>query len=97
MRQEFDQPANGMPGNAGQNVLQPSERVDSVSLAGGYEAPQHCGGVAAVVATEKGPVVAADGHTSDGALGGVMPTPGLCRVNWILNAPHCLGMMADAA
>jgi len=33
----------------------------------------------------------------EGTLDDVMPTPGLCRVNWILNAPHCLWMMADAA
>src|SRR5207247_697842 len=39
VRQELGQLGNRMVGNPGQNVLQPTERIDAVPLAGCHEAP----------------------------------------------------------
>ena len=83
MRQEFGNPRNRMGGDPGEYVLQPGEGIDSSALAGGHKTPQHCGGFAAFIAAKEYPVVAANGHAADRALGGVMPIPGLCRVAWI--------------
>ena len=72
MRQQFGQPSDWMRANPGQNVLEPSERIQSVPLAGCDEAPQHSSGMTAIVAAEERPVVAADCDTADCALRGVI-------------------------
>ena len=95
--QQLGEPGNGMGGDAGEDVLEPTEGIDSSTLAGSHETPQHRGGLATFIAAKEYPVVAANGNAADRALGGVMPIPGLCRVAWIWRVPHCLRMMADAA
>ena len=72
MRQEFAQPGDGMVGDASQDVFEPSIGIDAGALTGGHEAPQHCGRLAVLVAAKEHPVIAADRHTADGALGGVV-------------------------
>ena len=90
VREKFGDPGDGVVGDARQDILEPGERVDAHSLTGGRETAQHRGRLAALIATEEDPVVAADRHTTDRAFGGVMPTPGLCRVDGIRWIPHCL-------
>ena len=97
MRQKFSEPRNGMSGDAGEDVLEPGEGIDSSPLAGSYEAPQHRRRFSALIAAKKCPIVAADSHSADGALGGVMPTPGLCRVRGLLSLPAVVSMLPDAA
>ena len=72
MRQEFGEPGNGMGGDAGENILEPGEGFDFGPLAGSHKAPQHCGRVAALVATKECPIVAADSYTADRALRGIV-------------------------
>jgi hypothetical protein len=84
-------------GNAGEDIFEPGEGVDTGPLARSHETPQHGSCVTAVVAAKEHPVVPADSHTADGALGSVMPTPELCRVHWILKVPQGFKMVADAA
>jgi hypothetical protein len=77
--QQFGEARDGVRADAGENVLEPEERVHSHALAGGYEAAQDGGRPAPFVATKEHPVGAANRHAADGALGGIMPPPGLCR------------------
>ena len=86
-----------MDGDAREDIFEPGEGIDTDPLARSHETPQHCGRVAAMVAAKEHPVVAADSHTADGALGGVMPTPGLCRASGSRNLPACFSMVPDAA
>ena len=48
VRQKFGKSRNGMICDAGENILEPGERIDSDALTGGYETPQHRGGLAAL-------------------------------------------------
>jgi hypothetical protein len=66
-------------------------------LAGSHEAAQHGRCFAALVAAKEGPVAAANCDSADGPLGGVMPTPGLCRVRGLLSLPAVVSMLPDAA
>ena len=72
MRQEFSEPVDGMIGDAGEDVSEPGKWIDLDALTGSCEATQHRGRSAALISAEEHPVVAADGYTADGALGGVV-------------------------
>src|SRR5579859_4004396 len=61
-----------MISDAGEDVLEPGEGVDSHTLAGSHETPQHRPRRAALVAAKEHPVVAAYRHAADRALGGVI-------------------------
>ena len=97
VRQKLSEPGNGMSGDAGEDIFEPDKGVDSSPLAGSHETPQYRRRLSALVAAKEHPIVAADSHTADGALGGVMPTPGLCRVCGLLNLPAVVSMLPDAA
>jgi hypothetical protein len=58
VRQKFGESGNRMGGKAGENILEPGEGIDFGPLAGSHNAPQHCGGVAALVAAKECPIVA---------------------------------------
>lgn len=77
---KFGEPGNGMVRDARENILEPDEWIDSDALTGSHKATQHRGGRAAFITAKKYPVVAAHRYAADGALGSVMPPPGLCRV-----------------
>src|SRR5258708_38359232 len=49
VRQKLGNPGNGMLGDAGENVFEPDERIDSDALTGSHETPQHRGGLAAFI------------------------------------------------
>ena len=83
MREKFGEPGNGMTSDAGENILEPDEWIDSYALTGSHEAAQDCGRLAAFITAKENPVLTAHCYAADRALGGVMPLPGLCRV-WIL-------------
>ena len=51
MREKVVQPSNRVIGNAGKNVFEPEEGIDSHPLAGCYEAPKHSCSPAAFIAT----------------------------------------------
>jgi hypothetical protein len=51
VREKIVQPGNRMIGDAGENVFEPEERINSHPLTGGYEAPKHGCSPAAFVAT----------------------------------------------
>src|ERR1700687_4825231 len=72
VRQKLGNPGNGMIGDAGENVFEPGERIDSDALTGSHETPQHRGGLAALIAAKEYPVVAAHCYAADRALGGVV-------------------------
>jgi hypothetical protein len=59
-------------GDAREDIFEPGEGIDADPLARCHETPQHSSGVAAMVAAKEHPVVAADSHTADGALGSVV-------------------------
>src|SRR5215831_1656395 len=61
-----------MARNARQYIFKPYERIDSDSLAGGYQTPQHRGGLAALVAAEERPVRPSDRDAADGSFGSVV-------------------------
>ena len=63
---------DGVGVDAGEDVAEPGEGLDADELAGTGEAAQDGGGVAAGVAAEEGPVVAADGDAAERAFGGVV-------------------------
>ncbi len=62
MRQEFFDPGDGMLGDAAEHIMEPGKRIDLDEFARGDEAAQHSRGLAAVIASEESPVVAANGH-----------------------------------
>jgi len=68
-----------MGGDAREDLFKPGEWIDSDLLAGSHETPEHGSGLTTLVAAEEDPVISTDGDTADGALGMIMPTPGLCR------------------
>jgi hypothetical protein len=68
-----------MIGDAGENVFEPDERINSDALTGSHETPQHRGGLAAFITAKEDPVVAAHCYATNRAFGGIMPIPGLCR------------------
>ena len=61
-----------MAANPRQDILEPSEGIDSDALARGREAPQHRAGFAAFVTAEEHPAVAPHSHVADRAFGGVI-------------------------
>jgi hypothetical protein len=86
-----------MGGDARQDIFEPGEWFHVGPLAGSHEAPQHGRRFAATVTAEEQPVVSAYRYAPDGALGGVMPIPVLCRVRGLLSLPAVLSMLLDAA
>jgi len=56
-----------MDGDAGENILEPEKGINSSALAGGHEAPQHRGGLAAFIAAKEYPVVSAPTATPSAA------------------------------
>src|ERR1017187_5898147 len=56
-----------MSGDAGENILEPGEWIDSGPLTGRYETPQYGCRLTALVTAKEDPVVAAYRHTADGA------------------------------
>src|SRR5207302_9742377 len=72
VRQEFGQSGNGMGGDAGEDILEPGEWIDSSPLTGSREAPQHGCRLAALVAAEERPVVSAGCYLAARALGCVV-------------------------
>src|SRR5258708_12473965 len=63
MRQQFIKAAHGMFGDAAEHISEPDKRVGFRKFAGRNEAAQHSRGLAAVVAAEEGPVIAAHRET----------------------------------
>ena len=57
MRQQFFEPLDGMLCDAPEHIAEPGKRIDPDQFAGRNEAPQDSGGPAAVVASEKIPVI----------------------------------------
>lgn len=51
VREKVVQPGNRMIGDAGENVFEPEERINSHPLTGGYEASKHRCSPAAFIAT----------------------------------------------
>ena len=70
--QQFSNSFDWMFREARENVLEPGEGFDPDPLARGRKAPQDCIRLAALVAAEKGPVVAPYRHAADGAFGGIV-------------------------
>ena len=58
--------------DAREHMAKPGERLHRVPFAHGNEAQQHGRSLAAIVATEKRPVAAADGDVAVGPLGGAI-------------------------
>src|SRR5690348_3754322 len=69
---EFGEPRDGMVRNAREHVFEPGEGIDTGSLAGGHEAPQHGRRPAAFVAAKEHPVAAANGDAANGSLGAII-------------------------
>src|SRR5690349_23688480 len=65
--EEFSNPTNGMRGDAGENVFEPGEGLDSHPLTGSHETPQYRGSLAAFIAAKEDPIVATNRHTADHA------------------------------
>jgi hypothetical protein len=61
-----------MSGDAGEDILEPSEGINSSPLTGRYKSPQYGRRLTALVTAKEDPVVAAHSHTADGALRGVV-------------------------
>src|SRR5262249_40392682 len=72
VRQDLAESGNRMCGDSGKDVPEPTEGIDSNAVTGSHETPQHRGGLAAFIAAKEYPVVSADGHAADRALGGVV-------------------------
>ena len=70
--EKFGEPGNGMVRDAGQNVLEPDEWIDSDALTGSHKAAQQRGGRAAFITAKEHPVVAAYRYPADGALGSIV-------------------------
>src|ERR1039458_5273797 len=64
-REEIEKPGNGMSGDAGENILEPGEWIDSGPLTGRYETPQYGCRLTALVTAKEDPVVAAYRLTAD--------------------------------
>src|SRR5689334_9421552 len=73
--EEFSNPTNGMRGDAGENVFEPGEGLDSHPLTGSHETPQYRGSLAAFIAAKEDPIVATNRHTADHAFRGVVVDP----------------------
>jgi hypothetical protein len=56
MRQKLSDPIDGMGGNAAEDIFEPSEWINSSTLAGSDEAAQHGSRSTADIAAEKQPV-----------------------------------------
>jgi hypothetical protein len=54
---QLGETGNGVSGDAGKDIMEPEEWIDAHALASSHEAAQHGGGLAALVAPEKDPVV----------------------------------------
>jgi hypothetical protein len=61
-----------MGDNGGENIFKPSARIDLDPLAGSHETPEHCGGLAALVAAKEHPIVSTHSDAADGSLSGVV-------------------------
>jgi hypothetical protein len=72
VRQKFGEPRDGVSRDARQNILESGKRIDSSLLTRGHETAQHRGRFATLIAAEKYPVVAADGHATDRAFRSVV-------------------------
>ena len=72
VRKKLGKSGNRMGSDAGEDVFEPGEGVDTNPLTRGQKAPQHRGRVAAMVAAKEDPVVAANRDTANGTLGGVI-------------------------
>ena len=67
---QFAQPGDGVRGNAGEHVMEPREWLDAAPLAGSDETAQHGCRFPAAVATEEGPVPAAERDVAVGSFRG---------------------------
>jgi hypothetical protein len=70
--EEFGEPADRMIRNAGEDVFEPREGIDTHPLAGSDKATQQRSCAAALVAAKEDPIVATDGDTPDRTLRGVI-------------------------
>jgi len=95
--QKLSDPIDGMGGNAGKHVFEPGEGFHSRPLARCREAAQDGCCCATSITAEEHPVVSSYRHPTDIAFGGIMPTPGLCRVGRLLPLPTDLLMFTPAA
>jgi hypothetical protein len=67
MGQKLIELADGMVGDAREQVAEPGERIDLHQLAGSDKAAEHCRGLAAVIAAEERPLLRPDRDTADRA------------------------------
>src|SRR4051794_13046891 len=70
--QEVADPLGGMVGQTGEDVGEPSLRVDAMELAGFHQGVDRRGPLATTIRTGKGPIPAPDGHTAQRSLDGVV-------------------------
>jgi hypothetical protein len=70
--QEFFEPPDRMFRDAPEHIAEPDKRIDPDEFAGGYEAPQDSGSPAAVVASEKNPVISTHCEAAQRPLGAVI-------------------------
>jgi hypothetical protein len=56
MGQELGDPINGMAGNTAEDIIEPSEWINTRTLAASDKAAQHSSGLAAHIAAEEQPV-----------------------------------------
>src|ERR1700679_3582244 len=54
VREQFSESGDGVRGDAGKDILEPDEGIDSSPLASSYETPQHRGRLAALALTVAG-------------------------------------------
>jgi len=83
----------GMP----QQFHQVVERVHLVEVAGVNQTHAQIRHPRAIYGAVEQRVFAVQDRQFQRPFAEVMPSPGLCRVNWILNVRHCFRMMAGAA
>ena len=72
MRQKVVELGDRIIGDALEHIAEPGERINAEKLAGSDKAAEHGCGLTSVIATEEGPVVAADGNAAQSPLGGVV-------------------------
>ena len=73
------------------------EWIDAVQLASVNQAHEQISHPRSIPGLVKQRVFAMQNGFLQRTLDQIMPTAGLCRVNWILNVRHCFRMMAGAA
>jgi hypothetical protein len=69
---KFSEPRDGMTRDAAEDVFEPGERIDSCTLTGRHQAAQNRRSLAAFITTKEQPVVAAHGHSANGALDSIV-------------------------